>query len=170
MAFLRRNLNKCSKKVKEKAYTTHIRPNFEYGSSVWDPFRQYQIDAVEMVQRRAAHFVTDQYNCYESVTSMLQEELKWTSLQQRQEQRLVNLYKCVSNINALQMPPYVVRPTRTTRGQNSNSFIAISCNNDSYKYSYLPKTLLEWNNLPERVVSQKTVEKFRTSLHSCIEE
>jgi hypothetical protein len=99
-----------------------------------------------MVQRRAARFVTGQYNRYQSVTSMLQ-ELKWTSLQQRrQEQRLVNLYKCVNNINALQTPPYVVRPTR---GQNSNSFIPISCNNDSYKYSYFPMTLLEWNNLPE---------------------
>jgi hypothetical protein len=62
LAFLRRNLNKCSKEVKEKAYTTLVRPNLEYGSSVWDPFRQYQIDAVEMVQRRAARFVTGQYN------------------------------------------------------------------------------------------------------------
>jgi hypothetical protein len=146
LAFLRRNLKKCSKEVKEKAYTTLIRPNLEYRSSVWDPFRRYQIDAVEMVQRRAARFVTGQYNRYQSVTSMLQ-ELKWTSLQQRrQEQRLVNLYKCVNNINALQIPPYVVRPTRR---QNSNSFIPISCNNDSYKYSYFPMTLLEWNNLPE---------------------
>jgi hypothetical protein len=101
---------------------------------------------------------------------MLQ-ELKWTSLQQRrQEQRLVNLYKCVNNINALQIPPYVVRPTRTTRGQNSNSFIPIICNNDSHKYSYFSKTLLEWSNLPVRVVSQKTVETFKTSLHSFIEE
>ena len=70
LAFLRRNLNKCSKEVKEKAYTTLVRPNLEYGSSVWDPFRQYQIDAVEMVQRRAARFVTGQYNRYQSVTSM----------------------------------------------------------------------------------------------------
>ena len=172
LAFLMRNLNKCSKEVKEKAYTTLVRPNLEYGSSVWDPFRQYQIDAVEMVQRRAARFVTGQYNRYQSVTSMVQ-ELKWTSLQQRrQEQRLVNLYKCVNNINAPQIPPYVVRPTRTTRGQNSNSFIPISCNNDSYKCSYFPMTLLEWNNLPGRVVSQKTVETFtfKTSLHSFIEE
>jgi hypothetical protein len=67
---------------------------------------------------------------------MMLQELKWTSLQQRrQEQRLVNLYKCVNNINGLQIPPYAVRPTR---GQNSNSFIPISCNNDSYKYSYFP--------------------------------
>ena len=60
--------------------------NLEYGSSVWDPFRQYQIDAVEMVQRRAARFVTSQYNRYQSVTSMLQ-ELKWTSLQQRRQEQ-----------------------------------------------------------------------------------
>jgi hypothetical protein len=117
LAFLRRNLNKCSKEVKENAYTALIRPNLEYGSSVWDPFRQYQIDAVEMVQSRsrAARFVTGQYNRYQSVTSIFQ-ELKWTSLQQRrQEQRLVNLYKCVNNINTLQIPPYVVKPTRTTK-------------------------------------------------------
>jgi hypothetical protein len=41
---------------------------------------------------------------------------------------LLRLYKCVININALQIPPYVARPTRTTRGQNRNSFIPISCN------------------------------------------
>jgi hypothetical protein len=29
LAFLRGNLNKCSKEVKEKAYTTLVRPNFE---------------------------------------------------------------------------------------------------------------------------------------------
>jgi hypothetical protein len=34
LAFLRRNLNKCSKEVKENAYTALIRPNLEYGSSV----------------------------------------------------------------------------------------------------------------------------------------
>jgi hypothetical protein len=45
------------------------------------PVMSFQIDAVEMVQRRAARFVTGQYNRYQSVTSMLQ-ELKWTSLQQ----------------------------------------------------------------------------------------
>jgi hypothetical protein len=39
LAFLRRNLKKCSKEVKEKAYTTLIRPNLEYRSSVWDPIK-----------------------------------------------------------------------------------------------------------------------------------
>jgi hypothetical protein len=35
LAFLRWNLNKFSKEVKEKAYTTLICPNLEYRSSVW---------------------------------------------------------------------------------------------------------------------------------------
>jgi hypothetical protein len=46
-------------------------------------------------------------------------------------------------IHALQISPYVVRPTRTTRGQNSNSFIPISCNKDTYKYSYFERHY--WN-------------------------
>jgi hypothetical protein len=72
-----------------------VRPNLEYGSSVWDPFRQYQIDAVEMVrQRRVARFVTGQCNRYQSVTSMLQ-ELKWTSLQQRRQEQRVAVFVAV---------------------------------------------------------------------------
>ena len=43
LAFLRRNLNKCSKEVKEKAYTTLIRPNLEYESSVWDLFANIKL-------------------------------------------------------------------------------------------------------------------------------
>ena len=33
----------------------------EYGSSVWDPYREYQKAALEKVQRRAACFVTNTY-------------------------------------------------------------------------------------------------------------
>ena len=36
--FLKRNLNKCSKQVKESAYLTMVRPQLEYASAVWDPY------------------------------------------------------------------------------------------------------------------------------------
>jgi hypothetical protein len=50
LGFLRRNLGRCSMEVKQQAYTTLIRPQMEYASSVWDPYRQYQIKELEMVQ------------------------------------------------------------------------------------------------------------------------
>jgi hypothetical protein len=37
LGFVRRNLGKCSEDTKKSAYTTLIRPQLEYASSVWDP-------------------------------------------------------------------------------------------------------------------------------------
>ena len=52
LTFLRRNLNKCSKEVKEKAYTTLVRPNLEYGSSVLDHFNCINLILAERVPYR----------------------------------------------------------------------------------------------------------------------
>ena len=36
--FLKRNLNKSSRQVKESAYLTMVRLQLEYASAVWDPY------------------------------------------------------------------------------------------------------------------------------------
>jgi hypothetical protein len=41
--FIKRNLKVNSKSVKEKAYTSLIRPNLEYSSCVWDPHTKSNI-------------------------------------------------------------------------------------------------------------------------------
>jgi hypothetical protein len=59
MGFLRRNLYSCTQKVKEKAFTTLVRPSsLEYASSCWDPHIKEHIEEVEKVQRRGARFVS----------------------------------------------------------------------------------------------------------------
>ena len=45
----------------------------------WSGQSMYNSDKLEMVQRRAARFVTGRYGMYESVTQML-EELTWVPL------------------------------------------------------------------------------------------
>ena len=57
LGFLRRNLKISSRRVKEQAYKSFVRPILEYACSVWDPHTQKQIDKIEAVQRRAARFV-----------------------------------------------------------------------------------------------------------------
>ena len=52
--FLRRNLYRCSQEVKCIAYTHLVRPMLEYASCVWDPYFSKDINALEMVQKRAA--------------------------------------------------------------------------------------------------------------------
>ena len=50
LPFLRRNLNGCPEKLKQKAYFSLIRSSMEYGTTVWDPYQKYNSDKVEKVQ------------------------------------------------------------------------------------------------------------------------
>ena len=66
-----------------------------------DLFTQENQNKIEMVQRRAACFACTTTDAKQlSVTSMLKlDELGWCSLkQQRQDQKLIMLYKIVNNL------------------------------------------------------------------------
>jgi hypothetical protein len=72
-AFLRRNINSCSRQGKAQCYTTLVRPNLEYAATVWDPYTKFNINKLEKCQRRAARFVNGDYSRESSVTSMLRD-------------------------------------------------------------------------------------------------
>ena len=92
LGFLRRNLYSCPQEVKEAAYKGLVRPVLDYGSSVWDPPGVVLQEELESVQKRAARFVTGNYN-YEtgSMTGILG-QLKWESLKKRRkDNRLIKV-------------------------------------------------------------------------------
>ena len=92
-AFLQRNLSKCPRPVKEQAYKTYVRPILEYASTVWDPHTIELANQLEMVQRRAARFVTADYRRRHSVTLLLN-QLQWQSLlQRRTHSKVTMLYR-----------------------------------------------------------------------------
>ena len=53
-SFVKRTLYHYDAKVKATAYSTLVRPTLEYTTAVWDPYQQYLINSIEMVQQRAA--------------------------------------------------------------------------------------------------------------------
>ena len=79
--FLQHNLTKYPLPVKISCYTTIVRPIFEYVYAVWSPYHQHNIAKLEMVQRRVARFVTNNYHNDRtaSVTQMLH-SLQWDTL------------------------------------------------------------------------------------------
>ena len=73
LGFLKRNLRISSSTLKDRAYKPLVRPKLEYCSTVWDPKSVNSIkegdktthrlaDQLEMVQRRAARWVTGRYH------------------------------------------------------------------------------------------------------------
>ena len=82
--FLKRNLHKCSTSTKATAYISLVRPILEYASSVWDPYHYNKIYIIDRIQCRAARWSLCNYDRYSSVT-LMQHQLNWQNLQQRQK-------------------------------------------------------------------------------------
>ena len=143
--FLKRNLNKCSKQVKESAYLTMVRPQLEYASAVWDPYHVGDISELEKVQRRAARWVLNDYGRFSSVSLML-DQLKWPTLQIRRKlSRLQILHKIHYQQLSLQIPHYYLPKTRPTRQYHHLHYILPTSSTTAYQNSYFSRTINEWN-------------------------
>lgn len=164
LGFIRRNLWRAPKKIKETAYNTMVRPQLEYCSSVWDPHTKSDIYQIERVQRRAARFVQHNYHNTSSVTTMLN-NLGWESLEyRRHRQRLVFMYKIVHAEVAIPASQYLIPVTRALRGQHQYTFTRPITSKDYYKYSYFPRTIAQWNWLPAYIVQSPSSSSFSENL------
>ena len=114
--------------------------NQKYGATVWEPYRKYNSDKVERVQRRAARFIKSRYSRYSSVSDMLY-VLGWTPLsKRRQEARLILFYKI---INGLAQVPFqvLVESYKGTRRKHNIKFRQIGHITSQYGQSFFPKTI-----------------------------
>jgi len=76
----------------------------EYAGSAWDPYQKIYVARIEAIQKRAAHWVLNNYSRYSNVTTMLQ-QLQWPTLEERHRRaRLSLFYKARNNLVALQIP------------------------------------------------------------------
>ena len=83
LSFIRRNLPKASRHVKEMCYKTLVRPKIEYACPVWDPHHQVHIDSIEKVQKAAARYVTGNYTMESGNTNANLRSLGWSTLEER---------------------------------------------------------------------------------------
>ena len=117
-----------------------------------------------MVQRRAARYVTNRYHNTSSVNNMLQ-HLEWPTLQQRRlRTRIIFFYKVLHGLVQI-YPQNLLHPIDSrTRHTNPHNFKQIFCKKDTYKYSFYPRTLIQWNQLPTIITSSDTLDTFRAQL------
>ncbi len=161
LAFLRRNITVASIAIKERAYKALVRPLVEYASAVWDPYLKQDINKLEMVQRRAARYVTNRTRNTSSVTDMLN-RLNWRSLEdRRRDSRLCALYKSTNGKLALETQGKLVPPTRRSRNTHDRSFQVPHCRIESRRMSFYLRTIRDWNGLPQDFVHATSPDTFR---------
>ena len=103
LGFVKRNEQSKNKDIRTLAYNSLVCPQVEYGSAVWSPYTKENKDKIEMVQRRAARWVSNDYSTYmcSSVTEMMS-NLGWRSLENRlYDARLLMFYKIVYGLVAI---------------------------------------------------------------------
>ena len=150
--------------LREMAYKTLVRPVVEYSSSVWSPYTKSNVNKFEMIQRRVARWTSNNYSPYASVTEMLQ-SLGWRSLEQRtSDSRLCLFYKIIYGLVAIDMPPYVLHPSRILRNSHPLGFRQIQTTVDYYKYSLYLLAIVQWNRLPSHIALLPTFDSFRRAV------
>ena len=164
LGYIRRNIKSKNQKVRETAYNTLVRPQLEYAAPIWDPYTKEKTLQLEKIQRRAARWTTSNYDYRSSVTSML-DQLNWRTLEQRRaDARLCLFYKMIHGIVAVPLPDYVQPTHRVSRYCHSMTFRQIHTNRNYYKYSFFPLAIVQWNALPESVVSLQDLEAFKVAV------
>ena len=167
---IRRNLYRCPQNIKSLAYTTLVRPLLEYASAAWDPYTGRNVKDIEMVQRRAARFVTKEYG-HETSVGKLVSDLGWQTLQKRrQNARLAVFHRAQSGWPGLSdVVLGLRRQSRPTRSSSDTActYSRLQTRTDCYKFSFLPRTITDWDSLDAAVRGQRSLASFRQLLGGC---
>ena len=163
---LRRNIYCCTADTKALAYTSLVRPHLEFASAAWDPYTDADSYQIDKVQRRAARFVSKDYRRTSSVTQMMSKLGCESLADRRQSARLSLLYKGLHGLASIPVD-HLRHPSRSTRHSGTTTFIPLSSRIDAYKYSFFPRTVVNWNSLPDEIQLKSTHPSFLSSLSSC---
>ena len=108
IGFLKKNMRSAPQAAKDTAYKTFVRPIVEYAATAWAPFTDKAKDKINMVQRRAARFVINDYGRTSSVTEMMA-NLGWDTLQKRRDlPRLSMMYRIIHALVYIPVEPYLI--------------------------------------------------------------
>ena len=164
LGFLKYNIKTKRSGIREAAYKTVVRPQFEYASPIWNPYTKKDIYKVEMVQRRAIRWSLNSYSSYQRVTE-LQQQLGLRTLEQRRvDAKVIMIYRVIHGLIAILLPPYFEQPLRMTRHNHPFALRKIHTAANYHKFSFFPSAVIYWSRLPAEVVLLPTLDQISVAV------
>ena len=162
--FISRNLKHCPRSMRQTAYCSLTRSGVEYCSSVWDPHLQKDKVRLEKINRRAARVVFNRTWRDPNVSpTALLHQLQWAPLETRRyHQRMCLMYKVSHGLVAVP-PTRLIPPARNLRG-HTRKYQHISTTCDPAKFPFFPRSIPEWNQLDNDIVTAPSIDSFRSRL------
>ena len=142
-------------------YNSLVRPHLEYASSVWNPYLHKDIKNLKEVEKFALKIISRQWNLgYQD----LLEITKIPSLEARRARSsLCMLFKIVHGLCFC--PADFVISKQNYSGRTNRHLLLHQpfARTKAYQYSFVPRTVNQWNLLPEPVVLS-SLSSFKTSI------
>ena len=140
--------------------TSLIRPHLEYASPVWNPHLAKDIKLLESVQKMALKICTKCWS--ESYENNLASLSLPTLAQRRDHLSLCYFYKLANNYFSFPGAPLTHNTTsRFTRAASRSLFVLPFAKTNNFMYSFFPRTICKWNNLPVSVRNSQPFYYFK---------
>ncbi|CAG2232231.1 unnamed protein product [Mytilus edulis] len=93
------------------------------------------------------------------------QQLGWEPLEHRRARsRVIMFYKIINHIVEVPVHHLLSHHDTRTRGSMSNNIRQIRTRLDCFKYSFIPATIISWNNIPPDIRASPSVEHFRHAI------
>lgn len=162
--FLRRALKLGPPSVRSLSYNTIIRPMLEYAVIIWDPFTKSNIAKLDRVRKKAARFIYNSYN-RTSITALLNQSGLLPVSHRNRICRLKFLFQLIKgqyNIDTSNIISF--SSGYNTRQRHDFTVTPLNARNNTFKYSFFPRTITDWNNLTNDAVTQTSLKRFESHL------
>ena len=115
--------------------------------------------------KRAARFMSNDFTSRSEgcVTEIIQ-SLEWTSLADRRKVRRISILQARLDHFSLPIGNLLQPVQRQSHHLHSNAYTTPSASKDSYKYSYFPRTIIDFNFLPEHLTQTELIPQFKEAV------
>ena len=143
----------------ERVYQSFVRSKLEYASIVWDNCTNEQRNQLEQVQYRAGKIVSGAIN--RTSKDLVYQELGWQSLEERRHtQRLKVFHKMFYGKAPTYLQNEIPIPNPTRDNLRNNDDIPKIRGLVIFQNTFIPKTICDWNELPDEVKSSESDDTF----------